>query len=452
MRISPSIVTSWFIALFLTLTVFNLSRWKDRDVLLHDMYVYYSYLPATFIYDDLTFNFAGSLPPDDKRQIWTLQAPNGGNVQKMTMGMAMMYAPFFGVAHASAKVLGLPADGYSTVYHFFMAISALAYAILAIFVQRKLLLQYFSEKEVSLTLFAIALGTNFYYYTTSEGPMSHIHNFFLISVFIWQILKWLHTFRWMNGLIAALALGLIVLIRPVNAIVVLIPLLYGVRSFAELMYRFKEVFTRYFQLLFMLLVIGAVLFPQLLYWHTQTGDWIYYSYNDEGFFFNDPRILEGLFSFRKGWLLYAPIMGFSMLGLLVLWGRNSASKFRLAIPVYLALHLYIVFSWWCWWYGGSFGARPMVDAAAILSIPMAAMFSLLLRHKNISIATMGLVLAFVGLNLWQSMQYRHGLLHWDSMTKETYIAIFGRQHYPEGYAETIKTPDYDAAKKGDRDE
>tara|TARA_R110002050_G_scaffold221441_1_gene357320 strand:+ start:119035 stop:120369 length:1335 start_codon:yes stop_codon:yes gene_type:complete len=443
---------SWVIALVLVLTVFNQSKWKGRDVLKHDMYVYYSYLPATFIYHDLSFQFANDLPPDDKRQIWTLGAPNGGRVQKMTMGMAMMYAPAFGLAHLTAKMMGFPADGYSWIYHFFMAMSGVAFAIGALFIQRKLLLRFFDDKVVALALLGVALATNFYYYSTTEAPMSHVHNFFLISLFVWQSVKWLTSFRWLNALFMGLSLGLIILIRPVNVIVVLIPMLYGVRSFAEFVLRIGDVFKRYYQVMLMIGLIALVVSPQLLYWHANTGDWVYYSYNDEGFFFNDPRIWEGLFSFRKGWIIYAPIMSFSMLGLAVLWTRMEASKFKLAILVYFVLNLYIVFSWWCWWYGGSFGARPLVDATAIMSIPLAAFISIFQKKKFLKYGMTFMVVALVGLNLFQTMQYRRGIVHWDSMTKETYFLIFGNPNYPVGYAESIKTPDYDAAKKGDRAE
>ena len=450
MKLSPSLIISWVIALVLTLTLFNQSKWTDRDVLKHDMYVYYSYLPATFIYKDLSFEFINDLPPDDKREIWTLQAPNGNKVQKMTMGMAMMYVPFFGMAHLTAKLQGLPADGYSWIYHFFMALSALFFSIAAIFIQRKLLLKYFEEKVVAFTLLAIALGTNYYYYTTSEGPMSHIYNFFLISLFVWQTVKWLEAFQWKNAFWMGISIGLIILIRPINALVILIPLFYSVRSFAEFALRIKDIFTHYYQVLLMLFLFSIVIIPQLLYWHMNTGDWIYYSYSDEGFFFNDPKILEGLFSYRKGWLIYAPIMSFSVMGLFVLWMRSKASKFKIAILLYFIVHTYIIYSWWCWWYGGSFGSRPMIDATAIMSIPFASFLASSFKWKFTSWLSKILIIGFVGLNLFQSMQYRRGIIHWDSMTKETYFLILGSPNYPEGYAESLNTPDYDAAKKGDR--
>jgi hypothetical protein len=202
----------------------------------------------------------------------------------------------------------------------------------------------------------------------------------------------------------------------------------------------------------MLGLIGLVLFPQLLYWKMNTGDWIYYSYNDEGFFFNDPRIWEGLFSFRKGWLVYSPIMILSLFGMLTLFNREYAPKFKLVVPLFLGLNLYIVFSWWCWWYGGSFGSRPMIDTMAIMSIPFAGFVAVMSNWKITKILTTFLIVAFIGLSQFQTLQYRRGIIHWDSMSKDTYKMIFGKLHVPEGFGAALNTPNYDAAKKGERSE
>jgi hypothetical protein len=450
MRITASGISSWIIILVCTLTVFNQTKWKSRDVLKHDMYVYYSYLPATFIYNDWSFSFINDLPPDDKRELWTLNTPDGNRVQKMTMGMAMMYAPAFGLAHLYAKATGLPADGYSWIYHFFMAMSALVYAIAALYLQRKLLLQYFSDEVTALTLLAVFLGTNVYYYVTTEGPMSHIHNFFLITVFVLNSVNWVQHYKWKNALFMGFSAGLIVLIRPVNGIVVLIPLLYGVRSMAEQMMRLVEIFKAYKQLIVSVLIAFIVVFPQMWYWKMNTGDWIYYSYNDEGFFFNDPKIWEGLFSYRKGWITYAPIMAFSLIGMILLFFRNNAQKFNYAVIMYFGLHVYIIYSWWCWWYGGRFGSRPMIDATAIMSIPLAACYAYLFKWKFSKYAVSVLTVVLVANCLFQTMQYRRGVIHWDSMSKEAFWSIIGKEGAYEGYWELMDTPDYDAAKKGDR--
>jgi hypothetical protein len=42
---------------------------------------------------------------------------------------------------------------------------------------------------------------------------------------------------------------------------------------------------------------------------------------------------------------------------------------------YLAVHTWIVASWSTWWYGGSFGMRPFVEALPILAMPLAALLA-----------------------------------------------------------------------------
>ena len=54
----------------------------------------------------------------------------------------------------------------------------------------------------------------------------------------------------------------------------------------------------------------------------------------------------------------------------------------LGISVFLVLNVYIIFSWWSWWYGGSFGARPMIDSYGILAIPLAAMIEQMLGMRK----------------------------------------------------------------------
>ncbi len=452
MKLSPSLITSWIIAAVLTLTVFNFAKWQDRTVMRSDMFEYYAYLPATIIYQDWDFDFIYSTPGDSGREIPLFRAPNGGLVLKMTMGVAILQAPFFVLGHLTALANQSNANGYSWEYHFFIAMSFLFYGIISIFLQRKLLLKYFTEGAVSLTLIAVFLGTNVFFYISSEGAMSHVYSFFLFTVFVSQSLKWMKNYNWKNAIFTGLSFGLIVLIRPVNGVILFIPLLFGVRFFAEFMVRLKDVFSHPKQVILVLLSMALVVFPQLLYWHYTTGEWVYYSYTDQGFFFNDPRIMDGFFGFRKGWLVYTPMAVFSIFGFIAIWFSKEARKFKLAIPIYLAIHIYITYSWWCWWYGGGFSSRPMVESMAILSIPMAALFTVLLSKKYLAIFITLLVALLIGLNQFQTYQYREGILHYDGMNKATYKLIWGKTIYPPGYVESLSHPDYDAAIRGERNE
>ena len=105
---SPSAIVLMVILLFSST---NYNTWKDfkgGHPFFSDADQYYSYLVATVIEQDLTFHFPNGY--------WLFQ-PNGIPVPKVSMGMAYMYAPFFGIGHLVAsnsdKYL---ADGYSKPY------------------------------------------------------------------------------------------------------------------------------------------------------------------------------------------------------------------------------------------------------------------------------------------------------------------------------------------------
>ena len=46
---------------------------------------------------------------------------------KMTMGMSILYSPFFFVAHGVALMSGYPEDGFSEPYKVFLLLSAIFY-------------------------------------------------------------------------------------------------------------------------------------------------------------------------------------------------------------------------------------------------------------------------------------------------------------------------------------
>ncbi len=92
-----------------------------------DITSYYGYLPAFFIHNDLKLDF--TIGKEDyyanKHQYWPEKAPNGGKVMKMTMGLSMLYSPFFLLGHLTAKLNGLETDGFSEPYEKFIHLSSI---------------------------------------------------------------------------------------------------------------------------------------------------------------------------------------------------------------------------------------------------------------------------------------------------------------------------------------
>lgn len=482
-----SALTIAFVVAFMTVNMLTEKHWKDEQrVIEWDAISYYAYLPAAFIHHDLTLSFADGYDGPHKLIVWPERGPEGTYVIKTTMGLSLLWMPFFLAGHVAALISGADAGGYSEPYKFFLLISALMFLCTGLIFLRKILLAHASDKITALVLASFAFGTNLYWYTLSQGTMAHVYNFALISAFVWYSMKWhdpdrgksssvrrsgrggskayaeyiarksgdaeeMTAGRWKTwpAIRLGFLLGLITLIRPTNIIIVLFFLFYGITSWETLRQRTREHVSGYGYLLLICLVIIVVWLPQMIYWKEMTGQWLYFSYgSDERFFFGDPAILKGLFSWRKGLFIYTPLLLFSFAGIFILWVRRSPHA--LAVTLFVPLNIYIIFSWWCWWYGGGFGQRAFIDSYALMAVAAAALLSALLTsgRRWLKSLILSLVLLLMSLGIFNNFQYYYGAIHWDSMTKAAYLDSFGRVRPSARFHELLVAPDYDKAKEG----
>lgn len=410
-------------AIVVIATIFNNTRWKTKyGLVIHDVTSYYSYLPAAIIHGDLKFSFIGDDPAFFVGRIANSKTPEGDHFQKMTMGLAFLYLPFFLLGHLYAWLSGAEMNGFSLPYMFFLQFAALFYVLAALFVLRKILLKLVSDKIAAIVILVIGLGTNLFFYTTLEAAMSHAFNFSFFIFFVWLTIRWHEQPGLKNSVLTGLVIGLITLIRPTNSLLVLFFLLYDFQGFKA---QFKKIFSQWKLLLIITFFGLLVIFPQLLFWKYNTGRWIFYSYGREGFFFDNPQIWRGLFSYRKGWLIYTPVMIFALAGIFML--RKQFKAFWLPILVFVPLNIYVIFSWWDWGYGGSFGSRPLIDSYGLMAIPLAAFLFFVQQKSRLTFGILGFVLfVLCGFNLFQTAKYKWGSIHYASMSKAAYWHTFFR--------------------------
>ncbi len=432
--------------------VINKKGWKDdRTVIASDVVLYYNYLPATFIYDDIYLEYYDSHPELGKYN-WTFKISEDKRLIKMSYGLSVLYSPFFFGAHLYAQNSDYEANGYSKPYKFTMSFAALIYMLLGLFMLRSLLRKYFSDIISALVLLAVVLGTNLYYYTCFEPGMSHPYNFFLIIAFIFLTRKWYNEQKLFTTILLGITAGLITLIRPTNTLFLLFFLLWDIHNITDLKKRFQNLLSRWWHLLIMAVLIILIWVPQFIYWHLITGQWFYYSYSggNERFFFDNPQIWNVLFSFKKGWLVYTPIMILALAGIPLMYRRLRSFFWPTAI--FLPLIIYILSSWWSWWFGGSFGQRSYIDFYGLLAFPLATLIGYSLQRKIIRIVIPALVFVFIAYNLFQTSQYRHNSIHWLWMNKEAYKETFLQIHTTARYFDLLTKPDDDLARYGIYDE
>lgn len=407
-----------------------------RNTLSWDVMGYYMYLPATFIYDDIKIKdkqWVDDIIEKYKPTATFYQAvkqDDGTWVLRYTSGLALINAPFFFCGHVAAGVLGYPQDGFSMPYQWAMVIGALLYSILGLWLCRKLLLHFFNDEITTLLLLILVLGTNYFQIVVYAGTMPHSYLFTFYAILLLQTIKWHKTPNYRSAIAIGLMVGLITLIRPNELVVILIPLIWGITGFNKtILEKFKLILSKFSHIIVLSIAVivgGAI---QLFYWKHVTGHWLYYSYQDPGvgFDFKSPHTLDFLFSFRKGWFIYTPLMVLSVIGFYFLWLKNRVLFW--AFVAYFIINLYVVSSWSVWWYaGGSYSSRSLVSAYGILLIPMGYLFQVAYDKRKILFYWLFipmLVLFFI-LNLFQTWQFNKGILDGERITKAYYFRIFGR--------------------------
>ncbi len=412
-----------------------------------DVISYYDYLPATFILHDLK---TMRTTPEIGGTYWGQPLPNGNKVLKTTMGMSMLYLPFFATAHLVAEPLGYHPNGFTEPYSWALVFSAIFYLFWGFYFLSKLLRKIgFGKVVTSAVILIIGLFTNLFWYATYSAPYSHSYSFVLISVFVYLTVLWFESPNVHLSVLAGLVFGLITLIRPSNGLVVLIPLLYGLKKRADVRERAALLLRSRRLLLIAVFCVIIVWMPQFIYWKSVTGNWTFYSYGDEGFFFNDPKLFQVMLGWRKGWLIYTPVMVFAVLGIFLVPRR--CPDFAWAVPVFFCVNLFVVSSWWCWWYGGSCGMRPFIDSYGVMAIPLAVFLQWLKqnRHVAVKIPVALLIIWLSFRSACNNYRYYKGTIHWDGMTKQAYFdSYWGKS--TEKFPGFIDSPDYEAAKKGIR--
>ncbi len=447
-----SLLIAILLLLFWVQRSFSIASWEGKEasdrLIYWDIVSYYSYLPAAFVHGDLTLSFLDEEQKFEDRLYWPHITDDGEKVIKTTMGLSYLYAPFFLIAHGFASISPYEASGFSLPYQLSLAMSAIAYAFLGLLTLRSILRSFYGEWVTGLTLIVLAIGTNLFYYVVDESAMPHSYNFALLAFYLYLLLALFRDPKvWKFFLIGALG-GMIVLVRPTNLFpVFLLPLLYAVYDKKSVQDRLA--FLRRHPAGISVALGGAFLaiLPQLLYWKGVTGDWIYFSYGEERFFFDRPMLTEVLFGYRSGWLLYTPLMSLGLLGL-VLFRKEMRQRFFLPILLIVLIKIYLISCWWAWWFGGSFGCRPIVDLYGLLAIPLAATLHRLWSGGwYLRLPLLAALAFFIHLNLYQSWQYKVSIIHWDGMTKEAYWHVFFKGQAPE--EGMIDRPEYEAVKKGE---
>ncbi len=423
LRLNRSIKFTLFFIFAVAATVGMKTRWRAsmwESIAYADGRGYYAYLPAVFIYNDLNFGFfeASEEKLDNYGGAYSYLSYEGDKrINRYFCGVAVMQMPFFLMGHAASFIFDKPTDGFDKLYFKFIHIGAWSYLILGLFFLYKFLKRFnLPDKTLSFSLLIITFGTNLFYYAVHEPSLSHIYSFALFGAFLLSLKIYIDTWKG-KYLISMLALiGLIILVRPANGLIVFaLPFVAG--SWGKTLETIKLAYRNYLSLFAGLFLMFFIISLQLIVYKISTGHFLVYSYGGATFEFGSFNLLKFLFSYKKGLFLYTPIYLMALLGFIIVYKKD---RFRFYTgSLFIILVMYILSSWFNWWYGGSFSSRPMVEYLPFFAFPLA--FGLAnITHKWLKNSYIISLVLLAILCVIQTTQYYYGVIHWDSMDKEMY--------------------------------
>lgn len=371
---------------------------------------YYSYLVSLFI----DHNFTHQTGND-----WYLIQTPTGTINVHTIGVSILIAPFFFGAFLYAKIFNLPLDGFSMPFQMGVYFAGVFYCVIGLVFLKKLLLQLnFKQNLVGLLLILTAFGTHLFSYTVNESGMPHVYAFALTSAFLYFILNLFQKRETKYYYLSAIVLGLIILVRPVNIILLsFVPFFfqnkYDLISNLKVVVRSKHF---YLSIIVLFLVCGI----QSVAWYSQNGKLLQDSYAGNGFYFNDPQLLKMLFGFNNGLFIYVPLCFLLLFGLIPMLANNRYKGFVFIFS--LAFILYIFASYWAYNYFDGFGIRTLVDFLPVFVIAGAYLFQALSSKLNYLV--IALASLFLFMNIFHIYQYKNGIIKANGMNFEKYAYVF----------------------------
>lgn len=398
-----------------------------------DVFGYYLYLPSTFVQHDPMLTDISWIhelmkaKPISSTLYQISSGPTNNTMYFFLMGMSILYLPFFLLGHLIAYFTDSLMDGFSLPYQYSIAIGTTVYTLIGLFYFRKILLSYFSDNISCIILFITVLGTNYLHFATFKNLETSVNIFNLLVILIWNTIQWHKHHRLKNLLGIGLPAALIILVKPSEIVCVLIPLFWGVYNKETIQQKWQLIATYKKQFILTVFAALLLLLPQLLYWKIATGSFIYDTYKNPGvgLDFLSPHILNVLFSFRKGWLVYTPIMIFALIGFVVFYKKHKPIFF--SVLFYFLTTFYIISSWTEWWYGAGYGMRPLIPSYAVLALPLGTFLTGIAEQQMFKKAIVGtFMFLFIGLNLFQMWQIMHYILDLNRTSTAYYLAVFGK--------------------------
>lgn len=376
------------------------SLWFDHDVSFENEYRYF-------------YDHRIAQTPDFHQTFLELQTATGRRINYGTIGCAILWAPFYGVADVATRArrtMGgtVEADGYSRPYVSAVAYGSAFYSFAAIVMAVAATRQLVRKYALSSGL-AVWVGTPLLFYMYVAPPFSHACSAFAVAFFVTVWLKVRQTWT-MNGIVVlGLAAALMAMVREQDLICALGPAVdFGLGVIKA---RGKRLLVAFVGCLAFL--IGYL--PQLIAYQALNGFPRPSPLVTRKMFWYSPHALQVLLDPEHGFLFWTPLALLGLAGLILLVAAPRAiTRDDAASPdirqiggcmlLMVATQVYISGAVESWTVAGAFGQRRFVAVTMFLVIGLAA-FRSWMESRAARIATNIAIVLCVWWNLALTLEF-----------------------------------------------
>lgn len=353
---------------------------------------YYAYVRSLLIDGDLRFEnewLAGNTTfvqpklDENGRLRPELFTPAGRIDNHFTVGPAILWAPFLLAVHGAVLGLnllgaGIPADGYSSPYVVTMAVATALYGFLGLWIAFRLSRNYFADRWAFLATLGIWMATSLPVYMYFNPSWAHAHSAFSVALFLWYWHRTRGSRSALQWVLLGLFAGLMVNVYYPNVVLLVIPLIESLASYARRWMdapdRIAAVGRLFAGNSMFAFATALALLPTFITRRIIYGSFLATGYPGVSEWnWTQPVFAEVLFSSNRGLLSWTPILSLAILGLFLLIRRDRELGFC-CVAAFLAFY-YLIASYSTWHGISSFGNRFFVSLAPLFVLGLAAFFA-----------------------------------------------------------------------------
>ncbi|HZQ07626.1 MAG TPA: hypothetical protein VFD70_13675, partial [Anaerolineae bacterium] len=363
---------------------------------------YFSYLPSLVLDGDLDFrnqyeyfcnrDLEDCVHSRFKETFLDLKTPTGLQINFGPIGTAVLWLPFYLVAHLFALLAQnfnptLAANGVSPPYIYAVCLASVFYGWLGIYLSYRIARTYYGDWLALGAALVILFATNAIYYMYVAPAFSHAASLFTSALFVFV---WWHTRQarandgWMSWLALGFSGGLMTMVREQEAVFFIIPIVEGISLFFQEFHSTTSSPPRVgaglgvrfalghwlFGALLMLLGAFVVFIPQLIVYRVLNGNFLPARNVTDKFTWDGAHIGDILFSNFHGLITWTPVILLAVIGLVFLSRQDKLLS--VAFLIALAAETYLLGSFSTWFGGAAFGMRRFINCTVIFVVGLAA--------------------------------------------------------------------------------